>query len=110
MTIGVQVPPRPLGLLADARCALVGEAPAVQAPRRLGLVAERRAIGGIQEPRGEVHKEPSQVAPTFTSPLGQGTLERGGAIGRGFPMSWEIEGQYFENCSCDAVCPCTWSN
>jgi hypothetical protein len=25
-------------------------------------------------------------------------------------MSWEIEGQYYENCSCDAVCPCTWSN
>lgn len=25
-------------------------------------------------------------------------------------MGWEIEGQYFENCSCDAICPCTWSN
>lgn len=25
-------------------------------------------------------------------------------------MSWAIEGMYYENCSCDAVCPCTWSN
>jgi hypothetical protein len=25
-------------------------------------------------------------------------------------MGWELEGQYFENCSCDAICPCTWSN
>lgn len=25
-------------------------------------------------------------------------------------MSWEIKGTYYENCSCDAVCPCTWSN
>lgn len=25
-------------------------------------------------------------------------------------MSWNIEGMYYENCSCDAVCPCTWSN
>ena len=25
-------------------------------------------------------------------------------------MSWKIEGRYFENCNCDAVCPCTWSN
>ena len=24
-------------------------------------------------------------------------------------MSWRIEGTYFESCSCDAVCPCTWS-
>lgn len=24
-------------------------------------------------------------------------------------MAWNIEGSYFENCSCDAVCPCTWS-
>jgi hypothetical protein len=24
-------------------------------------------------------------------------------------MAWRIEGTYFENCSCDAVCPCTWS-
>ena len=25
-------------------------------------------------------------------------------------MSWTMEGEFFENCSCDAVCPCTWSN
>ena len=25
-------------------------------------------------------------------------------------MAWDIEGMYYENCSCDAVCPCTWSN
>lgn len=25
-------------------------------------------------------------------------------------MGWTIEGMYYENCSCDAVCPCTWSN
>jgi hypothetical protein len=24
-------------------------------------------------------------------------------------VSWNIEGQYFENCSCDVVCPCTAS-
>jgi hypothetical protein len=24
-------------------------------------------------------------------------------------MAWKIEGQYFENCSCDVVCPCTVS-
>ncbi len=25
-------------------------------------------------------------------------------------MAWQMEGTYFENCSCDAICPCTWSN
>ena len=25
-------------------------------------------------------------------------------------MAWELEGVYVENCSCDAICPCTWSN
>ena len=25
-------------------------------------------------------------------------------------MGWSVEGMYYENCSCDAVCPCTWSN
>jgi hypothetical protein len=24
-------------------------------------------------------------------------------------MAWWIAGRYFESCSCDAVCPCTWS-
>jgi hypothetical protein len=24
-------------------------------------------------------------------------------------MVWSLEGTYFENCSCDTVCPCTWS-
>ncbi len=24
-------------------------------------------------------------------------------------MAWSLEGTYFENCSCDTVCPCTWS-
>jgi hypothetical protein len=24
-------------------------------------------------------------------------------------MVWSLEGMYFENCSCDTVCPCTWS-
>lgn len=24
-------------------------------------------------------------------------------------MGWTMEGTYFENCSCDAICPCTWS-
>lgn len=24
-------------------------------------------------------------------------------------MSWTLEGTYFENCSCDTICPCTWS-
>lgn len=25
-------------------------------------------------------------------------------------MAWKLEGTFFENCSCDAICPCTWSN
>ena len=25
-------------------------------------------------------------------------------------MAWTVEGTYYENCSCTAVCPCTWSN
>ena len=25
-------------------------------------------------------------------------------------MAWNLEGTFYENCSCDAVCPCTWSN
>jgi hypothetical protein len=24
-------------------------------------------------------------------------------------VAWRLEGTYFESCSCDAVCPCTWS-
>ncbi len=24
-------------------------------------------------------------------------------------MAWNIEGRYFENCSCNVVCPCTAS-
>jgi hypothetical protein len=24
-------------------------------------------------------------------------------------MAWKLEGTYFENCSCDTICPCTWS-
>ena len=24
-------------------------------------------------------------------------------------MAWSLTGTYFESCSCDAVCPCTWS-
>ncbi len=24
-------------------------------------------------------------------------------------MSWSLDGTYFENCSCDTICPCTWS-
>ena len=25
-------------------------------------------------------------------------------------MSWKLAGDFYENCSCDAICPCTWSN
>lgn len=25
-------------------------------------------------------------------------------------MAWALNGQYVENCSCEAICPCTWSN
>lgn len=25
-------------------------------------------------------------------------------------MSWELAGTFYESCSCDAICPCTWSN
>jgi hypothetical protein len=24
-------------------------------------------------------------------------------------MAWHFEGTYFESCSCDEICPCTWS-
>ena len=24
-------------------------------------------------------------------------------------MAWNLAGTYFESCSCDAICPCTWS-
>jgi hypothetical protein len=24
-------------------------------------------------------------------------------------MAWQLQGRYFENCSCDMVCPCTTS-
>jgi hypothetical protein len=27
----------------------------------------------------------------------------------GGAMAWRLDGTYFESCSCDAVCPCTWS-
>ena len=29
--------------------------------------------------------------------------------GKGGIMAWRLDGTYFESCSCDAVCPCTWS-
>jgi hypothetical protein len=25
-------------------------------------------------------------------------------------MAWHIRGRYVENCNCDVICPCTWSN
>lgn len=25
-------------------------------------------------------------------------------------MAWNLEGDFYENCSCTAICPCTWSN
>jgi hypothetical protein len=25
-------------------------------------------------------------------------------------MAWDLQGMFYENCSCDAICPCTWSN
>lgn len=25
-------------------------------------------------------------------------------------MGWRLAGTFYENCSCDAICPCTWSN
>jgi hypothetical protein len=29
---------------------------------------------------------------------------------RGVSMAWNLQGSFYENCSCDAICPCTWSN
>jgi hypothetical protein len=29
---------------------------------------------------------------------------------RGVDMAWNLQGAFYENCSCDAICPCTWSN
>src|SRR6185312_13401868 len=31
------------------------------------------------------------------------------STGEEVPMTWSIEGRYFENCSCEVVCPCTAS-
>ncbi|MEO7398852.1 MAG: DUF1326 domain-containing protein [Ilumatobacteraceae bacterium] len=44
-----------------------------------------------------------------------GPIERAHAVRieadpRRHVMVWELNGQYVENCSCDAICPCTWSN
>ena len=25
-------------------------------------------------------------------------------------MTWQLAGTFYENCSCDAICPCAWSN
>jgi hypothetical protein len=25
-------------------------------------------------------------------------------------VAWKLEGDFYENCSCTAICPCTWSN
>lgn len=25
-------------------------------------------------------------------------------------MAWNLQGNFYENCSCAAICPCTWSN
>ena len=36
-------------------------------------------------------------------PYGQRLLSEGEV------MAWRLDGTYFESCSCDAVCPCTWS-
>jgi hypothetical protein len=27
----------------------------------------------------------------------------------GLAMAWKLDGTYFESCSCDTICPCTWS-
>jgi hypothetical protein len=32
------------------------------------------------------------------------------APAEGETMSWHLEGDFYENCSCDAICPCAWSN
>ena len=38
-----------------------------------------------------------------------GEARRARVGGRGDPMAWSLDGTYFENCSCDTICPCTWS-
>ena len=35
--------------------------------------------------------------------------DRQGSGEEGDPMAWSLDGTYFENCSCDTICPCTWS-
>jgi len=32
-----------------------------------------------------------------------------GSSAWGWPMAWQLQGRYFENCSCDMVCPCVTS-
>src|SRR5712675_801682 len=36
-------------------------------------------------------------------------LSRDSLRDEGGAMAWRLDGTYFESCSCDAVCPCTWS-
>ena len=38
-----------------------------------------------------------------------GTMTGEGPPSRRMSMAWQLEGTYFENCSCDMVCPCTTS-
>ena len=35
---------------------------------------------------------------------------RKAAPAEGETMRWKLVGDFYENCSCDAICPCTWSN
>jgi hypothetical protein len=37
------------------------------------------------------------------------SLVEGAYCELGAVMAWQLDGTYFESCSCDAVCPCTWS-
>src|SRR5262249_58358073 len=37
-------------------------------------------------------------------PAGSSRRTRGGK-----DVSWKLTGRYVENCSCTAICPCTWS-
>src|SRR5436305_1206320 len=61
--------------------------------RGLGLLARFRHLH--RTPRRWTH---ARIVVRFT-----GSLHRGFG---GVPMSWSVEGTYFENCNCDFACPC----
>jgi hypothetical protein len=45
----------------------------------------------------------------LTGPGVSGEAARTASMTEVSTMAWNLAGTYFESCSCDAICPCTWS-